>query len=477
MYLYGFTIQGIQSYIFNTNKLKEIIGASEIIEKICTELFQEHCPNFNDNHLLLNAAGNVRYVFSTKEDAESFFRDFPLIISEKATGVPFSQAIIEIEPSQEITNTLLIELDKKLRGRRNLPIILPETGIMGSEKSRRTGDVAIKQIMHDGKREFIDSITKLKDDNSEGNSLFNKLGFNTNQWYFTNELEKIATKEGKSWLAVVHADGNGMGYVIKDIILKSGDKIAEKLKSFSTLINKSTIDAFKEAFEKTFTPKVIDTFEYQEDIPIPPIRPVILGGDDVTFIIRADLAIDFTRHYLAAFENNTKKNLTIFGLEDGLTSCAGIAFTKEKFPFHYGVHLAEELCKYAKTVSKRCLSSLQFHKIQDSFIESYEEIINRELKARNISFLNGPYTINNNHIGLHKIKELMEKVNLLANEDAPTNGLRNWLEEIYKKEDQAKRTLARIKELKKRYYDKLDIENNKQALLDIMTLHAIINKQ
>ncbi len=72
MYLYGFTIQGIQNYIFNTNKLKEIIGASEIIEKICTELFQVNCPNFNEKYLLLNAAGNIRYIFSNKDDVKIF---------------------------------------------------------------------------------------------------------------------------------------------------------------------------------------------------------------------------------------------------------------------------------------------------------------------------------------------------------------------------------------------------------------------
>lgn len=477
MYLYGFTIQGIQSYIFNTNKLKEIIGASEIIEKICTELFQENCPNFNDKHLLLNAAGNIRYIFSKKDDVESFFRDFPLIINKKAQGIPFSQAVVEIENNLEINETKLKELDKKLRGRRNSPIILPETGIMGGEKSRRTGDVAIKQIMHDGKREFLDSITKLKDDNKDGKSLFNKLNFDQDQWAFTNELEKISSKEGKSWLAVVHADGNGMGNVIKNNILSSGDNISGRLKSFSEQINKSTIDAFKEAFEKTFTPKVIDTFEFEGIIPIPPIRPVILGGDDVTFIIRADLAIDFTRYYLAAFENITKENLKVFGLENGLTSCAGVAFTKEKFPFHYGVHLAEELCKYAKNKSERRVTSLQFHKIQDSFIESYYEIINRELKALEVSFLNGPYTIGENHLGLNKIEDLLKKVYVLTEENAPSNGLRNWLDEMYKNVVQAKRIMAKIKEHKKWYYEALEIENNPQAIFDIITLHSIINKQ
>jgi hypothetical protein len=477
MYLYGFTIQGIQNYIFNTNKLKEIIGASEIIERICTQLFPKHCPNFNDEHLLLNAAGNIRYIFSEKEDAESFFRDFPLVINKKAHGVPFSQSVIEIEENLEITDFHLKELDIKLRGSRNSPIILPETGIMGSEKSRRTGNVAVKGVINDGKLEFVDSITKLKDKNKDGNSLFAKLKFEPNQWAFTNELEEISSIEGKSWLAVVHADGNGMGEFIRTKILNSGGNITGKLKKFSKQINESTIDAFKDAFENTFTPDIVKNFKYKDEVPIPPLRPVILGGDDVTFIIRADLAIDFTRHYLMSFEKNTKNNLVELGDDKGLSACAGIAFTKEKFPFHYSVHLAEELCKYAKNKSERSVTSLQFHKIQDSFIESYSEIIKRELKAINLSFLNGPYSIGDNDLGLKKIDDLLKTVKLLKEENAPANGIRSWLEEIFKNEAHAKRTMARIEELKKWYYDALKIEDNPQAIVDMMTLHSIINKQ
>ena len=35
-YLYGAAVQGIQSFIFQTNKLREIVGASELVEEICT---------------------------------------------------------------------------------------------------------------------------------------------------------------------------------------------------------------------------------------------------------------------------------------------------------------------------------------------------------------------------------------------------------------------------------------------------------
>lgn len=40
-YLYGAAVQGIQGFIFQTNKLREIVGASELVEEICTTAFNE----------------------------------------------------------------------------------------------------------------------------------------------------------------------------------------------------------------------------------------------------------------------------------------------------------------------------------------------------------------------------------------------------------------------------------------------------
>jgi hypothetical protein len=40
-WLYGAAVQGIQGFIYQTNELKDIIGASELVEEICTLEFAE----------------------------------------------------------------------------------------------------------------------------------------------------------------------------------------------------------------------------------------------------------------------------------------------------------------------------------------------------------------------------------------------------------------------------------------------------
>lgn len=69
----------------------------------------------------------------------------------------------------------------------------------------------------------------------------------------------------------------------------------------------------------------------------------------MTMICKASLALDYVKVYLEEFENATRQKL---GADNGLTACAGIAFIKSSYPFHYGYDLAETLCTQAKIVSK-----------------------------------------------------------------------------------------------------------------------------
>lgn len=40
-WLYGTSVQGIQGYIFQTNKLKDVIGASELVKDSCETDFKK----------------------------------------------------------------------------------------------------------------------------------------------------------------------------------------------------------------------------------------------------------------------------------------------------------------------------------------------------------------------------------------------------------------------------------------------------
>ena len=65
-YLYGAAVQGIQNFIFQTNELKDIVGASELVEEICTSAFDEFASENGES--ILRAAGNIKFIFNEEED-------------------------------------------------------------------------------------------------------------------------------------------------------------------------------------------------------------------------------------------------------------------------------------------------------------------------------------------------------------------------------------------------------------------------
>ena len=291
--------------------------------------------------------------------------------------------------------------------------------------------------------------------------------------------------ESTGWLAVIHADGNSLGNKIQQMIkqLKEYHKdVKEHFKVFSEQLDKSTINATKYAIEQVVMPaynKSLRKGKY-------PFRPVVIGGDDLTIIIRADLALDFTKQYLEAFRNETRNNLTKLGLsmfDTGLTACAGIAYMKDSYPFYYAVHLAEELCSDAKKASKTIddedvPSSLSFHKIQDSFVEDYEEIIYRELQPNdNISFKYGPYGLDEDK--LPSIDNLIKQSKLVQKPGSPKSGIRKWLSYLHEDENKADLWLKRVIEIskEKENFNSLNINNaivdKKTHLYDVLSISSI----
>src|SRR5699024_9474010 len=109
---------------------------------------------------------------------------------------------------------------------------------------------------------------------------------------------------------------------------------------------------------------------------------------------------------------------------DGLTACAGIAYIKANYPFHYGVTLAESLCQEAKNRSKKIdnkhsPSSLMFHKVHASFVKDFDDIIEKELRTKNNVFFNyGPYFVKKQK-DYDTIQDLKIRIKELNRKDAP----------------------------------------------------------
>ncbi len=117
--------------------------------------------------------------------------------------------------------------------------------------------------------------------------------------------------------------------------------------------------------------------------------PVVLAGDDVTFLTPGEAAIDTAAAFLAAFEEAAGRDLVCGPL--GLSAAAGVALVKRAFPFSAAYGLAGELCRSAKAVSRRC-SMLDFHVLYDSTVTGLEAL-RHPLRTPDLDLTARPYRV------------------------------------------------------------------------------------
>lgn len=490
-FLYGAAVQGIQSFIFQTNTLSEIVGASELVEEICTKMFAEQLgvsiSELNeDENAIINAAGNIKYIFDHEDKCKEVFREFPKQVLEAAPGITISQAVIELRDGLNLSDALH-ELEIRLRKERNMPMQPITLGLMGIQRSRETG---LPERYHmSNPEDYCDEGTFRKRKAADTYSLLKKaIGVEmADMVKTTNRVDSFT--DANDWIAVIHADGNGLGQIVKAI--SENDSSGRDFHTFSSLLNQSTIDAAKSAAGIVFE----NAIKNGTDLPF---RPVVLGGDDLTVIIRGSLAMTFIQNYLEAFEKFTKENFMAFAreynnLENGLTACAGIAYVKSSFPYYYAYNLAEELCAAAKKDSNREKSCIMFHKVQDSFVESYEDITKRELTTpERHSFKYGAYYLNTPD--RWTIDYLIERVTKLDSKDgnALKSDIRQWLSAMMEPNGlgKANQILDRIKEVNtsmkneaetltswRTFTDQKGSKHNIYPAYDVLSLHSIIYQQ
>ena len=435
-----------------------------------------------DPNAIVNAAGNIKYIFDSYDACQKVVRLFPKQIVEHAPGITISQAVVkygqespedndghDCNPDAPDFERAVLKLEEKLRSQRNKPMRSPTIGLMGIERSRQTG---LPAIVTGNKEDHIDAATyrKLFDDEKRRNSTTklcrSAFGENVDPHRIPFNIENITGNN--DWIAIIHADGNGLGQIVQAIGTET-----DKFKAFSQDLDAATKQAAQEAFESL-----------KIDNGIIPIRPIVLSGDDHTLICRADLAIPYIHEFIRLFEKYTEEKLhdKLEGVfTDGslkLSACAGIAFIKSSYPFYYGYQLAEELCGKAKKDTKEKFgfkegklppSCIMFHKVQDSFVTNYDDIVKRELTPyKDYSLKFGPYYINKVAEDRWTVTDLIHYSFALASERLAgvKTGLRRWLSVVAVDPGNAKQRMERLKSNVKQKKGNEDITSYLENVFD-----------
>jgi len=421
---------GIQPYIFGSNRLRENIGASYLVSeatdnwvrnaldtlkaKIKQKIYAfdpekhqpEAKPRIEDDELAAElvyaGGGNTVLLFSDKQYAVQFTQILSKRILQEAPGINLvavhqefdwdSQSLYEV-----VQNLMKNDLDAKKRSR------IPSAPLLGlgvTATCRSTQLVAVKMSdpFEDDEPYLISTEidAKLKVVRQANDKLQAMFATSLGSYEFPLKTDKMGRSEGdSSYVAVIHADGNGMGKRFQKLGKdKCNRDYIIAMRKLSHSVNQAGINALKKVVQ-VLVNSLLEVDEKGEKIKkvkgkfaiednYLPFRPLVYGGDDVTFVCDGRLGLELAAIFLQEFEKQP-----VVGNEDGknyLTACAGICVVKTHYPFARAYQLSEDLCrkakKFIKDEEKGDFSALDWHLAASGLIGSISEIRDREYRVK-----------------------------------------------------------------------------------------------
>ncbi len=403
-----FEVTGIQEYVFGSNQLAQNIGASELVYRATTEWLVQalHPLRHNgviwdkkkfeltwDDHagldaeglgagyevvLVYAAAGNAMLLFADPEQARAVVKRLSRKVLQDARGM---QLVALVGEPFAWRDTALAKEHHRLRGelaarKRDRHHLTPLMGlgvtatcvftgqpgigydndvnVVGADAAQKaqtiagvgqpkliSGEVADKLRAEDGGKKRLKAV------------LHQEMGERPD-YEFVYDFGEFGTHGESSYIAVIHADGNGMGQrfgKIAEAYSHSDQNLdyVAALRKFSKSIAQQAQMALKETVKQLFA--CGDDKFFCRDIPVAkgengkkrlPFRPIVFGGDDVTFVSDGRLGLSLAAYYLEQLQKGKLAD------DQPLYARAGVAVVKSHYPFARAYDLASDLADSAK---------------------------------------------------------------------------------------------------------------------------------
>lgn len=347
-----YDVRGIQKYIYRTQKVKDAMGASALVENIIERALEQAVKGYDAEikwyddetgvltfaekdiavQVLFIGGGNAYVLFQNEDICRRINQCMSKYVLEETYSLQLAAAYVSksdnYSEDYKRLHKKMNDVKAKIKSAKPigaLPIMQTELKTGYPLTKKQSGSLVSTET--DKKDEFkrkeiTDDEEKILDD------LIYKKGVDSN-------------------LAVVHIDGNNMGLRIRKLLNGETDytKAVNKMRKISYNIKTSYSTTFK-AMQKEFEP--------QQDEKKKLVRKIVVAGDDITYVCNARIALDTVVFFVKTITGYTMNGETTDEARKqyGFSVCAGIAYMKSHFPFAIAYDVAEACCGSAKDRAK-----------------------------------------------------------------------------------------------------------------------------
>ena len=355
--LVSFDTDRIKEYVFATGKLKEIRGASAILDELNRWDMVEKAQKFNAETIYANGGSGMFIVpeTSAKDFVQSVEKEYHLqtltgSITSAITDLPdnFTKQAPVQDHLQKLAYRLRLKKDENPLNRPILThpflrtcdscgeqyasqsVTAPEPELLCrscQNKRDKTNQIQkeIEAVISGGAKEYLKH--KL------WHRLLRELAVTPIDYPMTgknrpedfNDLGEMS--EPKNYMGLIYADGDSMGKVLEKL------NNLDEVKKFSEVVDNAIYQAVHEAILAYLPP---GTKYFPFDI-------LMLGGDDLVMVTTAHKALEVSMKITERFSELTEK---CWGKR--LTLSVGVAIAHAKFPFSSLLELTEQALKFSK---------------------------------------------------------------------------------------------------------------------------------
>lgn len=476
----------IKDFLFSTNKLRIIRGASYLLDYlnqvVVPEILKSNGVKGED--IIYVGAGNAKFFVDDEDTAKNIAKEVKRVYKKEAPNSKVVASYIETEyrvgkDNSKNKRKIWEDIDKLAQNTaveksKGFPML--NLDFIGVEKceicGKNSAQISVENlerdlediglIVKDGEvildnyslripalREQIKDLTGTTGDNKGiiCEECLRKLIF-SNRVKDTESKKKISFynyvkdefkdielgteisdyENGKSFIGFMYSDGDGLGDFLKNISQKfkndkSSSNVEEKYLEF--------LKEFSETLDKNTKEALIDTikdiFQGKENKRIIG-EFLIVGGDDVCAVFNPELVLELSEKFQKIFEEKMKKYISKTKANDSkITSSSGVIIAKSKTPAFQLFDQALKLQKLAK--AKRYEHNAQTGFIDFQIIGS-EGCVDIDAFRKKIDFENNrvmerAYAINiEGNSKVKNVEKLFETIKELKKIKFPKNKLR-----------------------------------------------------